>query len=91
MILNTYRSTPPSSDGTISIPNGVMVAAPSLMDWIPKAEGANDGQAERQAADDVAEAGEKTAKDQPYDISQNAHATPPLTVTARACAGSCTS
>ena len=86
MILNNGRSAPPPfSDGTISIPKGVMVAAPSLMDWRPNAEGANDGH-----ADDVAEAGEETAKDQPDDVSQNAHTTPPLAVTTRAYADSCT-
>ena len=50
-----------------------MVAAPNLMDWRPNAEGAHDGH-----ADDVTEAGEETAKDQPDDVSQNAHATPRL-------------
>ena len=87
MILNTGRSAPPpSSDGTISIPNGVMVATPSLMDRMPKAAGANDGH-----ADDVAQAGEETAADQPDDVSENAHTTPPSTVTARVYADSCTS
>src|SRR5271157_4284692 len=70
--LNTIRrGLFASGRSTISLPNGANVQRPSLIAWMPK--GIPTMVRQEKSPEDVSHPGQKASKDQPENISDEAH------------------